>query len=142
MDLHGDHTSTCTAHSGATKAHDWMVGALWPLFRTAGHTVRTQNGVTASAGQRHGDVEIRIPPRPSGQPEPGLRPVHHARPLWAHRETEAHFTVTESSTNKQHHLSSLSAGMSSQCNQSDSFRFKRAAFYQSLKDSLRPKLRR
>ena len=23
MDLHGDHTSTCTAHSGATKAHDW-----------------------------------------------------------------------------------------------------------------------
>ena len=25
MDFHGDHTSTCTAHSGATKAHDWMV---------------------------------------------------------------------------------------------------------------------
>jgi hypothetical protein len=23
MDLYGDHTSTCTAHSGATKAHDW-----------------------------------------------------------------------------------------------------------------------
>ena len=22
MDFHGDHTSTCTAHSGATKAHD------------------------------------------------------------------------------------------------------------------------
>jgi hypothetical protein len=49
----------CTAHSGATKAHDWMVGVLGPLFRTAGHTVRTQHGVTASAGQRHGDVEIR-----------------------------------------------------------------------------------
>ena len=32
------------------------VGAL---FRTAGHTVRTQHGVTASAGQRRGDVEIR-----------------------------------------------------------------------------------
>jgi hypothetical protein len=59
MDLYGDHTSTCTAHSGATKAHDWMVGALGPLFRTAGHTVRTQHGVTASAGQRRGDVEIR-----------------------------------------------------------------------------------
>ena len=30
------------------------------MFRgTAGHTVRTQNGVTASAGQRRGDVEIR-----------------------------------------------------------------------------------
>jgi hypothetical protein len=27
LDLYGDHTSTCTAHSGATKAHDWMVGA-------------------------------------------------------------------------------------------------------------------
>jgi hypothetical protein len=37
--------------------------------------------------------------------------------LQAHRETEAHFTA---------------AGMSSQRNHSDSFRFKRAAFYQSL----------
>jgi hypothetical protein len=51
--------ATCTAHSGATKAHDWMVGVLGPLFRTAGHTVRTQHGVTASAGQRRGDVELR-----------------------------------------------------------------------------------
>ncbi len=59
MDFHGDHTSTCTAHSGATKAHDWMVSVLGPLFRTAGHVVRTQHGVTASAGQRRGDVEIR-----------------------------------------------------------------------------------
>jgi hypothetical protein len=59
MDFHGDHTSTCTAHSGATKTHDWMVGVLGPLFRTAGHTVRTQHGVTASAGQPRGDVEIR-----------------------------------------------------------------------------------
>ena len=59
MDFHGDHTSTCTAHSGATKTHDWMVSALGPLFRTAGHTVRTQCGVTASAGQRRGDGEIR-----------------------------------------------------------------------------------
>jgi hypothetical protein len=59
MDFHGDHTATCTAHSGATKAHDWMVSVLGPLFRTAGHTVRTQHGVTASAGQRRGDVEIR-----------------------------------------------------------------------------------
>ena len=25
MDLFGDHTSTCTSHSGATKAHDWAV---------------------------------------------------------------------------------------------------------------------
>ena len=35
MDFHGDHTSTCTAHSGATKVHDWMVSVLGPLFRTA-----------------------------------------------------------------------------------------------------------
>jgi len=27
--------STCAAHSGVTKAHDWMVGVLGPLFRTA-----------------------------------------------------------------------------------------------------------
>jgi hypothetical protein len=59
MDLYGDHTSTCTAHSGATKAHDWAVGVLCPLFRTAGHVVRTQHGNTASAGQRRGDVEVR-----------------------------------------------------------------------------------
>jgi len=41
--------------------------------------------------------------------------------LQAHRETEAHFTA---------------AGMSSQHNQSDSFRFKGAAFYQSLKSKV------
>jgi hypothetical protein len=41
--------------------------------------------------------------------------------LQAHRETEAHFTA---------------AGMSSQHNQSDSLRFKRAAFYQSLKSKV------
>ena len=41
--------------------------------------------------------------------------------LQAHRETEAHFTA---------------AGMASQRNQSDSFRFKRAAFYQSLKSKV------
>ena len=33
-----------------------VVGVLGLLFRTAGHT---QQGVTASAGQRRGDVEIR-----------------------------------------------------------------------------------
>jgi hypothetical protein len=41
--------------------------------------------------------------------------------LQAHRETEAHFIAT---------------GMSSQRNQSDSFRFQRAAFYQSLKSKV------
>jgi hypothetical protein len=42
--------------------------------------------------------------------------------LQAHRETEAHFTAD---------------GMPSQRNQSDSFRFKRSAFYQSLKSKVR-----
>jgi hypothetical protein len=41
--------------------------------------------------------------------------------LQAHRETEAHFTA---------------AGMSSQRNHSDSFRFKRAAFYNGLKSKV------
>ena len=36
-----------------------MVAVLGPSFRTAVHVVRTQHGVTASAGQRRGDVEIR-----------------------------------------------------------------------------------
>jgi hypothetical protein len=42
--------------------------------------------------------------------------------LQAHRETEAHFTAAE---------------ISSQRNYPDSFRFKRAAFYQSLKSKVR-----
>ena len=58
IDTYDDHTATCTAHSGATKAHDWAVGVLGPLFRTAGHTVRSQHQVTTSAGQRRGDVEV------------------------------------------------------------------------------------
>ena len=41
--------------------------------------------------------------------------------LQAHREAESHFTA---------------AGMSSQHNHSDSFRFKRTAFYQSLKSKV------
>ena len=36
-----------------------MVSVIGPLFCTAGHVVRTQHGVTASAGQRRGDVEVR-----------------------------------------------------------------------------------
>jgi hypothetical protein len=187
LDLYGDHISTCTAHSGATKAHDWMVCALGPLFRTAGHIVRTQHGVTASAGQRRGDVEIRsflqdaaglqslvfdlsmthdrfgsshvqqngLLSHPQDLDAPlrlvAQRKINSYRQqyadnqnisflpaivststrmhgeflrllfLQAHRETEAHFTA---------------AGMSSQRNQSDSFRFKRAAFYQSLKSKV------
>ena len=135
LDVYGDHTFTCTAHSGATKAHDWMVSVLGPLFRMAGHTVRTQHGVTASAGQRRGDVEIRNFLRDQAGSRslvfdisflPAIMSTctrmhgEFLRVLFlqAHRETEAHVTA---------------AGMSSQRNQPDSFPFKRAAFYQLLK---------
>ena len=36
-----------------------MIGVPGRLFRTAGDAVRTQNGVTASTGQRYGDMELR-----------------------------------------------------------------------------------
>jgi len=55
-----------------------MVSVLEPLFRTAGHTVRTQQGVTparanCTATWSH---DLQLPTRPSRQPEPGLRPQH------------------------------------------------------------------
>ena len=152
------------------------------VVRTAGHLVRTQHGVTASAGQRHGDVEVRSYLRdqagsrslvfddlsiahdrfgssshvqqngslsyPQDLDGPmrvaALRKTNAYKQTYAdnqnisflpaimstsnrmhseflrllflqvHRETEAHFTA---------------AGMPSQRNQSESFRFKRAAFY-------------
>jgi len=162
-----------------------MVSALGPLFRTARHTVRTQHGVPASAGQRRGDMEIRNYPRDKagsrslvsdlsithdryGPLQTGRsvthlqdidsplhiaaqRKINNYRKLYAdnqnisllpaitststrmrgeilrvlflqaHRETEAHFTAT---------------GVPSQRNQSDSFHFKRIAFFQSLKSKV------
>jgi hypothetical protein len=44
LDPLGDHLNTCTAHSGAKKAHDWMVDQLADLFRTT-HKVKTQQVV-------------------------------------------------------------------------------------------------
>ena len=35
LDALGDHVSTCTAHSGAKRAHDWACEQLADLFRTA-----------------------------------------------------------------------------------------------------------
>ena len=155
---------------------------------TAGHLVRTQHDVTASAGQRRGDVEVRSylrdqagsrslvfdlsiahdrfgssshvqqngslshpqdldgPMRVAVQRKTNAYKQTYADNqnisflpavvstsnrmhgeflrllfLQAHRETEAHFTA---------------AGMPSQRNQSESFRFKRAAFYQGLKSKV------
>ena len=56
IDALGDHVNTCTAHSGAKKAHDWAVDELADLFRTA-HKVKTQQ-VVRSRGQRCGDIEL------------------------------------------------------------------------------------
>ena len=47
---------TCTVHSGAKKAHDWVVGQLADLFRTT-HTAKTQQ-VVRSRGQHCGDIEL------------------------------------------------------------------------------------
>ncbi len=56
LDVLGDHVSTCTAHSGAKKAHDWAVEQLADLFRTT-HRVKTQQ-VAKSRGQRCRDFEL------------------------------------------------------------------------------------
>ncbi len=40
----GDHLCTCTVHSGAKRAHDWVVDQLADLFRTT-HRVKTQQVV-------------------------------------------------------------------------------------------------
>ena len=56
VDALGDHVSTCTAHSGTKKAHDWAVEQLADLFRTT-HRVKTQQ-VARSRGQRCGDIEL------------------------------------------------------------------------------------
>jgi hypothetical protein len=47
---------TCTAHSGAKKAHDWAVNQLADLFRTT-HKVKTRH-VARSPGQQCGDIEF------------------------------------------------------------------------------------
>ncbi len=56
LDAMGDHLCTCTAHSGAKKAHDWAVEQLADLFRTT-HTTKMQH-VTKSRGRHCGDIEL------------------------------------------------------------------------------------
>jgi hypothetical protein len=51
-----DHLCTCTAHSGAKKAHDWTVDQFPDLFRTT-DKVETQQ-VVESRGQHCGDIEL------------------------------------------------------------------------------------
>ena len=56
IDTLGDHLCTCTAHSGAKKAHDWAVDQLADFFRTT-TKVKTQQ-VVKSRGQYCGDIEL------------------------------------------------------------------------------------
>ena len=56
IDPLGDHLNTCTAHSGAKKAHDWMVDQVADFFRTT-HKVKTQQ-VVKRRGQHCGDIEL------------------------------------------------------------------------------------
>ena len=56
IDALDDHGSTCTAHSGVKKSHDWAVDQIADLFRTT-HKVKTQQ-VVRSRGQRRGDIEL------------------------------------------------------------------------------------
>jgi hypothetical protein len=56
IDTLGDHLCTCTDHSGAKKAHDWVVDQLADLFRTT-HRVKKQQ-VVKSHGQHCGDIEL------------------------------------------------------------------------------------
>jgi hypothetical protein len=125
-----------------------MVSVLGQLFRTAGHLVRKQHIVTASVGQlQNGSLshpqDLYCPMRVAAQRKTNAYKQTYADNqntsflpaimstsnhmhceflrllfLQAHRETEEHFTVV---------------GMPLQHNQSESFRFKRVAFYQGLK---------
>jgi hypothetical protein len=56
LDPLGDHLNTCTVHSGAKKAHDWMVDQVADFFRTT-HKVKTQH-VVKSRGHHCGDIEL------------------------------------------------------------------------------------
>ena len=56
LDPLGDHLNTCTTHSGAKKAHDWMVDQLADLSRTT-HKVKTQQ-VDKNRGHHCGDIEL------------------------------------------------------------------------------------
>jgi hypothetical protein len=56
VDTLGDHLCTCTVHSGAKKAHDWVVDQLADLSRTT-HKAKTQQ-VVKCRGQHCGDIEL------------------------------------------------------------------------------------
>jgi hypothetical protein len=56
IDPLADHFCACTTHSGAKKAHDWVVDQLTNLFLTT-HKAKLQQ-VIPSRGQHCGDIEL------------------------------------------------------------------------------------
>jgi hypothetical protein len=56
IDLLGDYLCTCTAHSGAKKAHDRAVDQIADVFRTT-HQAKTRQ-VARSRGQHCGDIDL------------------------------------------------------------------------------------
>ena len=66
IDCLGDHLCTCTAHSGAKKAHDWAVDQIADLFRTT-LKVKTQQ-VARSRGQSRWGHRVGWLPRECGGP--------------------------------------------------------------------------
>ena len=80
VDALDDHVATCTAHSGAEKAHDWAVDQLADLFRTT-HKVKTQQ-VVRSRGQRCGDIELAGYLANAAGPVPLVLDLRIANELW------------------------------------------------------------
>ena len=81
-DVLDDHVSTCTAHSGAKKAHDGVVEQLADLFRTT-LGVKTQQEAK-SRGHRCGDIELAAYLANAARPVPlvlDLRIAQSARVL-------------------------------------------------------------
>ena len=84
LDALGDHVSTCTAHSGAKKAHDWAVEQLADLFRTT-HQVKTQQ-VTRSRRKRCGDIELAGYLADASGPVHMVLDLHITHERWGIRE--------------------------------------------------------
>ncbi len=129
MDFHGDHTSTCISHSGATKAHDWKVSgsgrcsARPEACRTLRTWMRrnTQRKIAAYCQQYDDNQNISFLPAIVSTSTRMHSEFLRLLFLQAHWETEAHLTA---------------AGMSSQTNNSEALRFKREAFYNGLKSKV------
>ncbi len=141
-----------------------MVSVLGPLFSTAGHVLRTQHGVTASAGQRRCDVEIRNYLRDQAgsrslvfdlsiahdrfgssshvqqnaclsHPQDLVRRCVLLRKIAAYQQQHAdNQNISFQNISFEAHFTA--AGMSSQTNNSEALRFKRAAFYNGLKSKV------